>query len=239
MAAAASGDCDARGWHTGSRRRHCVCGWFRRATTPRWPRRSPELGHATAPCEQNWVRRAGHASNALHAGPHGRRISRRVLPRGVGLTSCAASAAGVARGSALRRRTRPLVPSTARWRTAVLTATAFSMRRASPRPSSAGDHRSCWRPSADGERRWLLPHHLQRRNLQPQGHQTAAGGQGPPVPHIVRHRGDPACVRGVWPGVRGEARRDVRVRHLRRPAAGAVRGARSAGEEAVLLHRPR
>ena len=44
---------------------------------------------------------------------------------------------------------------------------------------------------------------------------------------VVRHRDDPARLRGIRPGVRRSARRHVRVRDLRRPAPGAVRRARS------------
>ena len=53
---------------------------------------------------------------------------------------------------------------------------------------------------------------------------------------VVRHRNDPPRLRGVRPGVRRAARRHVRLRDLRRAPARVVRGARSAGQEAVLLH---
>ena len=77
---------------------------------------------------------------------------------------------------------------------------------------------------------------LQRRDLQPSLAAPAARSEGPSVPDAVRHRSHPPRLRGVRPGVRRAARRDVRVRHLRRPPARAVRRARSAGQEAVLLH---
>ena len=59
------------------------------------------------------------------------------------------------------------------------------------------------------------------------------------LPHQLRHRSDPARLRGVRRRLRADLRRHVRVRDLRLAAARAADRARSARQEAALLRRAR
>ena len=113
----------------------------------------------------------------------------------------------------------------------------FEDRRAVARPSPARDHRSRRRPPADGQRGRLLLDRLQRRGLQPSRAAAAARSQGPPVPHRVGHR------RRSFTPTRSSARRASSGSKAcsRSPSTTAarqraVRRARSARQEAVLLH---
>ncbi len=102
-------------------------------------------------------------------------------------------------------------------------------------PSPALDHRPRGRPAADRQRGRHQVGRLQRRDLQLPGADGRAGGQGPPLPHPLRHRGRAAPLRGAGRGLPRPAARHVRLRDLGYDRAAPVRRPRPSGPEALLL----
>ena len=91
------------------------------------------------------------------------------------------------------------------------------------------------RQPADAQRGRQHPAGVQRRNLQLPADSRTPGRGGTPVPIALRHGSHRPSVRREGRRVRRGARRDVRARHLGRPAAAAGARARPRRQEAALL----